>query len=69
MVLRGELAELMVKVIPSMYRKYVTSDKKGHRDRYGVHGTAFLFCCHCVDLVGGLSWLERPPAGAESYIH
>ena len=31
--------------------------------------TAFLFYCHCVDLVGGLSWLERPPAGAESYIH
>ena len=33
--------------------------------------TAFLFYCHCVDLVlvGGLSWLERPPAGAESYVH
>ena len=29
MVLRGELAELMVKVNPSMYQKYVTSDKKG----------------------------------------
>ena len=29
MVLRGELAELMVEVNPSMYQKYVTSDKKG----------------------------------------
>ena len=32
---------------------------------------ALLFYCHCVDLVGvgGLSWLERPPVGAESYVH
>ena len=29
MLLRGRLAELMVKVDPSLYRKYVTSSKKG----------------------------------------
>ena len=29
MLLRGKLAELMVKVDPSMYREYVTTSKKG----------------------------------------
>ena len=28
MVLRGELAELLVKVAPDIYRKYITRDKK-----------------------------------------
>ena len=31
MVLQEELAELMVKVNPSMYQKYVISDKKGRK--------------------------------------
>ena len=44
MVLRGELAELMVKINPSMYGKYVTSDKKGHKLLYvelqkAIYGT------------------------------
>ena len=29
MLLRGKLAELMVKVDPSVYREYVTTSKKG----------------------------------------
>jgi hypothetical protein len=29
MVLKGELAEMMVQTAPQMYRKYVTMDKKG----------------------------------------
>ena len=29
MVLRGDLAELLVKVAPNIYRKYITRDKKG----------------------------------------
>ena len=28
MVLRGDLAELLVKVAPGIYRKYITMDKK-----------------------------------------
>ena len=34
MIPQGELTELMVKVNPSMYRKYVTTDKKGHQLLY-----------------------------------
>jgi hypothetical protein len=29
MVLKGELAEMMVQIVPQVYRKYVTVDKKG----------------------------------------
>jgi hypothetical protein len=51
MVLRGELAELMVKMNPSMYRKYVTPDKKGRtllyvelqKAVYGTLKTSLLF--------------------------
>ena len=44
MVLRGKLAELMVKINPSMYQKYVTSDKNRHTLLYvelqkAVYGT------------------------------
>ena len=34
MVLQGELTKLMLKVNPSMYRKYVISDKKGQKSLY-----------------------------------
>ena len=36
MVLRGELAKLMVKINPSMYQQYVTSNKKGCKLLYVV---------------------------------
>ena len=29
MVLRGELADMMVQIVPQIYRKYVTVDRKG----------------------------------------
>ncbi len=29
MVLRGELADMMVQIAPQIYRKYVTVDRKG----------------------------------------
>ena len=29
MVLKGELADMMVQIAPQVYRKYVTVDKKG----------------------------------------
>ncbi len=29
MILKGRLAELMVKMAPNLYRKYITVDKKG----------------------------------------
>ena len=51
MVLRGELAELLVKVAPDIYRKYVTKDRKGkavlyvrlQKALYGLMRAALLF--------------------------
>ena len=51
MVLRGELCELMVKVDPKLYRKYVTKDRKGkpllyvqlYKSLYGLMRSALLF--------------------------
>jgi hypothetical protein len=51
MVLRGQLAELMVLVEPMLYRKYVTVDSKGqkvlyvkmHKALYGMLRSALLF--------------------------
>ena len=34
MVLRGELAELLVKVAPRIYRKYISRDSKGRAILY-----------------------------------
>ena len=34
MVLRGDLAELLMKVAPDIYRKYITMDKKGQAILY-----------------------------------
>jgi hypothetical protein len=53
MVLRGELCELMVKVDPKLYRKYVTRDKRGkpilyvqlYKSLYGLMRSALLFYC------------------------
>ena len=50
-VLRGELAELMVKVDPSIYRKYISHDKNGkpvlymqlYKSVYGLMRSALLF--------------------------
>ena len=41
MVLRGELCELMVKVNPILYRKYVYEDKKD-QSVYGLMRSASL---------------------------
>eukprot|EP00956_Cyclotella_meneghiniana_P014156 scaffold21075_cov96-Cyclotella_meneghiniana.AAC.1 len=51
MVLRGELCELMVRVNPKIYRRYVTSDKNGkpimyvqlYKSVYGLLRSALLF--------------------------
>jgi hypothetical protein len=51
MMLKGKLAELMVMVEPSLYRKYVTTDSKGepilfvqmHKALYGMMRSALLF--------------------------
>lgn len=51
MVLRGELCELMVKVKPQLYRKYVSRDKRGkpvlyvelYKSMYGLMRSALLF--------------------------
>jgi hypothetical protein len=34
MVLKGELAEMMVQIVPQIYQKYVTMDKKGTKILY-----------------------------------
>jgi hypothetical protein len=34
MVLKGELAEMVVQIAPHVYRKYVTVDKKGTKVLY-----------------------------------
>ncbi len=31
MVLKGDLAEMMIQVAPEVYRKYVATDKKGNK--------------------------------------
>ena len=51
MMLKGRLAELMVMVEPSLYRKYVTTDSKGepilfvqmHQALYGMMRSTLLF--------------------------
>ena len=51
MVLRGELCELMVKVDPKLYRKFVSKDKRGkpvlyvqlYKSLYGLMRSALLF--------------------------
>jgi hypothetical protein len=51
MVLEGPLAELMVKVVPSLYRKYITTNSKGkallyvkmQKALYGLLRSALLF--------------------------
>ena len=51
MLLRGRLADIMVKVDPSLYRKYVTTSKKGvpmlyvklTKALYGLLSSALLF--------------------------
>jgi hypothetical protein len=34
MVLKGDLAEIMIQVAPEVYRKYVAADKKGNKILY-----------------------------------
>jgi hypothetical protein len=34
MVLKGDLAEMMIQVVPEVYRKYVAADKKGNKILY-----------------------------------
>ena len=34
MVLKGDLADMMVQIAPKTYRKYITTDKKGTRILY-----------------------------------
>jgi hypothetical protein len=51
MVLKGELCELMVRVNPKIYRRYVTTDKRGnpvlyvqlYKSMYGLLRSALLF--------------------------
>ncbi len=34
MVLKGDLADMMVQIAPEVYRKYITTDKKGTKILY-----------------------------------
>jgi hypothetical protein len=34
MVLKGDLADMMVQIAPEVYRKYITTDMKGTRALY-----------------------------------
>jgi hypothetical protein len=51
MILKGRLAELMVKVAPNLYRKYISVDRKGttilyvkmQKVIYGLLRSALLF--------------------------
>ena len=51
MVLRGELADMMVQIAPQIYRKYVTVDRKGtpilyvklQKALYGLMQASLLF--------------------------
>jgi hypothetical protein len=51
MVLKGRLAEMMVQVVPNLYRKYITVDRKGtailyvkmQKALYGLLRSALLF--------------------------
>ena len=51
MVLKGELAEMMMQIAPQIYRKYVTVDKKGkpilyvklHKALYSLMRASLLF--------------------------
>ena len=51
MSIRGELADLMVKVDPMLYRKFITKDRKGnsvlyvqlYKSLYGLMRSALLF--------------------------
>ena len=51
MVLKGDLAEMMIQVAPDVYRKYVAMDKKGtkvlyvklQKALYGLMRTSLLF--------------------------
>ena len=53
MILKGELCELMCRVDPKLYRRYVTRDKKGtpilyvqlFKSVYGLLRSALLFYC------------------------
>ena len=53
MVLRGDLANLLVKVATDIYRKYIMRDRKGEVILYvrlqkalcGLMRAALLFCC------------------------
>ena len=53
MVLRGNLAELLVKLAPDIYRKYITRDRKGNailyvrlqKALYGLMRAALLLYC------------------------
>jgi hypothetical protein len=52
MVLKGELAEMMVHIAPQLYRKHITVDKKGtpvlyvklQKALYGLMRASLLFC-------------------------
>ena len=45
MVLKGDLAEMMIQVAPEVYRKYVAVDKKGTKILYVKHRRHFTDSC------------------------
>jgi hypothetical protein len=68
MLLKGPLAELMVLVDPSLYRKYVTFDSRGqpilyvkmHKALYGMLRSALLFYRKLVGDLEGDGWIINP---------
>jgi hypothetical protein len=68
MMLKGRLAELMVAVDPSLYRKYITVDSKGeailyvqmHKALYGMLRSALLFYKKFVSDLGEEGYVINP---------
>ena len=59
MKLQGKMSDLMVKVYPNLYRKFVSTDSKGHmilyvemqKDLYRMLKSALLFYMKLVEIL------------------
>jgi hypothetical protein len=68
MRLRGKLAELMVKVAPKIYTKYVIINRKGKtvlyvrllNALYGIMKAALLYDQHCVTDLQSIGFTINP---------
>ncbi len=54
MVLKGELADMMIQIAPQVYRKYMMVDKKGTKILYVKLQKALCVCVLWPPVTGGL---------------